>query len=245
MGCSNCGGNCEETDEQDCTCVAGLDAPLNRHGNGVPAVISTDRAGRLYFQDDSTPAGEVWFFNGVTWTDLGYALEGVQGVAGTAGSPLLDNNHTSNPTTGLGNETLKSYSLPAGTLSDGDALILTTQNTFAQNTNQKDTTIKFDGNSVGGGYGANSIQQVHEILETVITRINATAIRFSYHIKHTNVSFDIVAGIDLGGYIASNVIVSDMDLNAIAIICTGNQNGLGSAGDIVNDYFTVQYLKKI
>lgn len=90
MSC-NCGNNCTDSPDQDCTCVAGIDAPQNRHGNGVPTVQSDDRAGRLYFQDDTTPAGEVWFFDGATWTDLGYSLQGDTGAAGSSGASVVYN----------------------------------------------------------------------------------------------------------------------------------------------------------
>lgn len=235
---SGCCSGCGATDSDTCTCVAGIDAPQNRHGNGVPSIESTDRAGRLYFQDDSVPSGEVWFFDGVSWTDLGYSLQGATGAAGAAGGAIIYNNHTASATTGAAAyQTLNSFPIPLATLStDGDQVVLTTRFSVTVSSNIKGQQLLFGATTLIG-FAVGMISEAFVEITSTVSRINSTTVAADSLFKIFN-SIGNQVGVDYSVY-SGAIAVPDLDTNAITV--AAQANSFTVIGDITCEFLTVEF----
>lgn len=224
MSC-NCGA--ADNPEQACTCVAGIDAPQPRHGNGVPSVDSTDRAGRLYFQDDTTPAGEVWFFDGVSWTDLGYSLQGDTGAAGSAGAVVVYNSAGS-PT---------AFNSVGLTTIDTQTATLETNGSYLEIENDASVTVGNANNhnriTVGGVIVYENTPTVWGIANqksiTRVTRVNATTIQFQYETWLTATFLQPIATTFY--FSTSTNGVADMDTNPLTIVL--EWGGIGTSRALI------------
>lgn len=171
-------------------------------------------AGRLYFQDDTTPAGEVWFFNGVLWTDLGYSLQGDTGATGAAGATVIYNSEGS-PT---------SFNSVGLTTIDTQSVSLTTNGSYVDIEN--DATLSV-GNAnlhtkitVGGvNVWENTpfdMGIANQQVRVRVHRVSSTSIIYQRWVYTSN-TFTLPV-IDFWYHNTSTDAVADMDSNPLTIV---------------------------
>jgi hypothetical protein len=107
-----------------------LYAPFRYSGSGIPEGVQTSEPGWIY---RDTNNGLLWF------KKTGSAATGWKAIAG----PLsTDTTQTGN--VGTGEDTLQTFTIPAGMLKDnGDAIRLLVVGTFANNSNARTLKVKF------------------------------------------------------------------------------------------------------
>lgn len=237
---NDCCGNCGNSTE-NCECPAGIRGSLTRRGTGVPTIISTDLAGDTYIQSDTTPAGEVWSFNGVTWTDTGFSEQGEQGAAGAAGASILYDDHTPQSTTGTGvYQTLKTYTIPAATLgTDGDQVIITTRFSVTATNNIKGQQIVLGGNTLIN-FAIGMISESFVAIESVVNRINSTTVAALNTFKIYNAIGNQV-GVD---YVTYNPSVPVADLASSTTAVSAQADSVTVIGDITCNFLTVEFKHK-
>lgn len=164
-------------------------------GFGVGQIIFIEGGGYYSFVSYNTTTS-------ITVTNLGYAGNaapaatvssgakvspggriGVTGASGGAGTSLLYNDHTAVNSSGTGNQVLKTYTVPSGTLaSNGDALKISgliTNGTPSGNTKTAGmyvTNTLNSGNTLITNYGSTNPTDKSYEVEIFITRLSATSI---------------------------------------------------------------------
>jgi len=212
-----CGCGASET-EETCTCPAGVDGSTTRFGDGLPTIISTDKAGDVYIQRDSTPAGEMWSFSGAGWVDEGFAMQGDPGATGASGSAVIYNSLIASPAGVAFSGALAdvfTFQMPANSLkSDGDYIDID----FFLNISTTDSSdqVKIDVESVSttiilgadvNTYGAKGKLRVF--------RIDATTIQIWR--DATSLGFFNIMGYGISDFQNSSQAVSDLSANIIPI----------------------------
>ena len=236
MSINGCGCGC--TEEQDCTCEAGQRGSITRSGNGIPSIISTDLAGDLYIELDSTPTGEIWQFDGVAWIDTGIAMTGDTGAPGAAGGNILYNSHSATATVGVGAyATLDTFTTSVGQLAtNGDQLIVTTRYSMTQTNNNKGVRLVIGGTNICG-LEIGMVSEAYFLITSVVSRISATVIATMSEMKIFDATPNQV-GLTFNSYVPS-IAVADLDANALTINADGKSFTV--IGDVVNQFLTIEY----
>src|SRR3990167_9837273 len=231
---------CGATTPTECSCPAGLRGSTRRRGNGAPTVLSTDLAGDEYIQEDTTPYGEIWSFNGVLWTDSGEAEQGDTGAPGASGGFILYNNHT--PVTTVSNPLadLMTYSMPANTLTaDGDEVIIEAYLSSSGTNNGKALSLSFGAETFPTFLLFGAIE-TSAILTMRIVRVSDTSIRIqSKGVKIFNTFGFFEFGNPINKYDCTAVAIASLTSNAVTIVSQAGNSGGGET--MTCKYMTVEY----
>ena len=226
MSC-NC-NNCGASDTETCSCPAGLDGATIRFGDGVPTVLSTDQAGDIYIQNDSSPlAGEVWSFDGVSWTDEGFAMKGDTGADGSAGSAVIYNSEgTTTAFNSVGLTTIDTQNVTLDT--DGSYIMIDNAASVTPNSANNRNRI-----TVGGVVVWDNTPNVSGIanqkVSIRVSRVSATLIQWQNEIWLTN-TWSLPIGSSFFYNISTDA-VADMDTNPLTVLL--QWGGIGTSKSLV------------
>ena len=134
---------------------------------------------------------------------------------------------TAGSNTGTTETTLRSVSIPSGTLSsDGSSLILDLGGSFGNNTNQKTLKIKFAGTTIVENSNTTNPQGVNFLSKVIITRSSNTSLTASGQISISGSSSEV-----------EQVIISSLDLNTVSYNI--EVTGLGGTSSDIDVYQSI------